>query len=153
MEGYNQMKARAAIGSTWRRRQASASHEREEIGSPMQTSLLGDEVIVKEGFANLQRGLEAVGGLLYLTDRRLIFESHKMNIQTGATIVPLDSIIGVRKCWTRFLNLIPIFPNSFAVTIEEEKEYRMVPREYRFVTFERAIWVKAIEEERSGLSK
>jgi hypothetical protein len=91
----------------------------------------------------LQRGIEAVGGWLYLTSKRLIFESHALNIQAGTTVIPLASITGARKCWTKFLNLIPLFPNSFAVATKEGKEYR-------FVTFGRQAWIDAIEVQKTG---
>jgi hypothetical protein len=106
----------------------------------MKTLSLPDETPLKDGAANLQRGIETVGGWLYLTNRRLVFESHAFNIQTGATIIPLASITGARKCWTKFLNLIPIFPNSVAVSTKEGKEYR-------FVTFGRQAWIEAIEDQ------
>jgi hypothetical protein len=104
----------------------------------MNTPFLPDETPVKDGGANLQRGLETVGGRLYLTSQRLVFESHAFNIQTGSTIIPLASITGARKCWTRLLNLIPLFPNSIAVSTTEGKEYR-------FVTFGREAWIAAID--------
>jgi hypothetical protein len=104
----------------------------------MNTPSLAEETSVKDGGANLQRGLETVGGKLYLTNRRLIFESHALNIQTGPTIIPLGTITGTRKCWTKFLNLIPLFPNSVAVSTKDGKEYR-------FVTFDRQAWIDAIE--------
>jgi hypothetical protein len=108
----------------------------------MKTPSLPDETPVKDGAANLQRGVETVGGWLYLTNRRLIFESHAFNIQTGATNIPLASITGARKCWTKFLNLIPVFPNSVAVSTKEGKDYR-------FVTFSRQAWIEAIEAQRA----
>jgi hypothetical protein len=116
-------------------------HEEPEIN--MKTALLPGEIPVKDGAANLQRGIETVGGRLHLTSHRLIFESHAFNVQTGATIIPLTSITGTRKCWTRFLNLIPLFPNSLAVTTGEG-------REYRFVTFGRQGWMDAIEGQTRG---
>lgn len=39
------------------------------------------ENIIKEGGANHFKGKEGVGGKLVLTDKRLIFKSHKFNIQ------------------------------------------------------------------------
>jgi len=104
----------------------------------MKTQLLPDETLIKDGAANLQRGIETVGGRVHLTSQRLVFESHAINIQTGATIIPLESITGVRKCWTRFLNLIPLFPNSVAIATKEGKEHR-------FVMFARQSWVDAIK--------
>ena len=86
---------------------------------PPQTPLAPGEPLVKEGRANLQRGVESVGGHLYLTDRRLIFESHRFNVQKGATEIPLADVTDMRKTWTKFLGLIPIAPNSIAVTTRD----------------------------------
>ena len=103
----------------------------------MNTPLLPGETPVKDGAANLQRGLETVGGWLYLTSQRLIFEPHAVNFQIAVAVVPRASITGARKCWTRFLNLIPLFPNSVAVTTADGTEYR-------FVLFGRQEWIDAI---------
>jgi len=104
----------------------------------MKTEFLSGEKPVKDGAANLQRGIETVGGWLYLTNQRLIFEAHAFNVQSGRTIIPLASITGARTCWTKFLNLIPLFPNSIAVATKEGTEYR-------FVTFGRQAWIDAID--------
>jgi hypothetical protein len=111
----------------------------------MKTQLLPGETSIKDGAANLQRGLETVGGRVHLTSQRLVFESHAINIQTGTTIIALESIAGVRKCWTRFLNLIPLFPNSVAIATKEGKEYR-------FVMFDRQSWIDAIDWVTAGSS-
>jgi uncharacterized protein (TIGR02996 family) len=103
---------------------------------------LANETPIKDGAANLQRGIETVGGWLYLTNQRLVFESHAFNVQTGATVIPLASITGTRLSWTQFLNRIPVFPNSMAVATTEG-------REYRFVLFGRQQWLDAIEEQRT----
>jgi hypothetical protein len=116
--------------------------KREAVGTGMKTAFLSGETPVKDGPANLQRGIETVGGWLYLTNQRLIFESHAFNIQTGRTIILLVNITGTRKCWTKFLNLIPLFPNSVAVATKEGKEYR-------FVTFDRQTWIDAIDNQRN----
>jgi hypothetical protein len=99
-------------------------------------------VLIKEGPANLQRGIETVGGKLYLTHRRLIFESHRFDVQTGVTIIALASISGIRKCWTKFLNVLPIMPNSIAVSTSDGHEYRLV-------VFSRQGWIDAIERQRA----
>lgn len=57
----------------------------------MKIHLRPEETLLREGAANLQRGMETVGGRLFLTDRRLHF------------------------CWTRFLNRVPVFPSALAV--------------------------------------
>ncbi len=92
----------------------------------METPLDSNETIVKQDGANLQRGIETVGGWLYLTDRRLIFEPHAINFQRDVTIIAKDSISGVAKCWTKFLNKIPIANNSLAVRTAQDQEYKFV---------------------------
>ena len=107
----------------------------------MKTELIDHETEIKSGFANLQRGAETVGGKLYLTNHRLIFESHALNIQTGTTIVPLQEISETTPCWTKFLNLIPLAPNSLSVSTPDGEK--------RFVLFGRKSWKQAIDDQRN----
>ena len=109
----------------------------------MKTSLDTNEALLRSGGANLQRGAETVGGWLYLTDRRLIFESHAFNLQTGTTAIFLGEITTVAKCWTRFLNKLPLFPNSLAVTTDRGREHRLV-------LFRRSAWLAAIIQARAA---
>jgi hypothetical protein len=109
----------------------------------MNTLLNADETILKDGPANLQRGAETVGGKVYLTSRRLVFEAHKFNLQRGATEIPLGDISSVARCWTKFLNLIPVLPNSLAVTTTQGEEYR-------FVLFGRDAWEEAISRAKAA---
>lgn len=106
----------------------------------MKTELRPGESIVKEGAANLQRNVETVGGRLWLTSQRLIFESHRFNIQTGATVLELAAIASARPCWTKLLGLIPLVPNALAVTTGTGEEYR-------FVVFDRQGWAVAINNQ------
>lgn len=108
----------------------------------MKTELQAGEVAVKEGGANIQRGFEAVGGKLFLTNQRLVFESHAFNMQTGATIVPLAEIAETALCWTRLLGLIPLVPNSLAVSTSDAERYR-------FVLFGRKDWKLAIDQQKA----
>ena len=103
----------------------------------MKINLNPNETLVREGVANLQRGAETVGGRLFLTDQRLLFQSHALNFQTGSTDIPVHQIQGVRLCWTKFLNLFPLFPNSLAVQTSGGTEYR-------FVLLGRKAWAAAI---------
>ena len=111
----------------------------------MKTELKQDETIVKERAANLQRGIETVGGKLYLTNQRLIFEAHKFNVQSAASEIDLSSVGSLQKCWTKFLGFIPLTPNSLAVNTTGGKEYR-------FVLFGRDSWIAAINGEKSKLA-
>lgn len=107
----------------------------------MKTALRQGETIIKESAANLQKGIETVGGKLHLTNQRLVFEAHKFNVQGGSTEIDLANVQTSRPCWTRFLGLIPLFPNSLAVSTRDGKEYR-------FVLFGRGAWNHAIEAQR-----
>lgn len=108
---------------------------------------LGDgERILHQSGANLQRGIETVGGHLYLTTRRLVFESHRHNVKTGRTVVRLRDVEDVWKCWTKLFGLLPIFPNSLAVATAGGKTYR-------FVLFGRDKWIVAIREAKQDLEE
>ena len=104
----------------------------------MKTQLIAGETIVKESAANHQRGIETVGGKLFLTTQRLVFESHDFNFQIGSTVIALRDIAGVEPAWTRFLNLIPLMPNSIKVATRDG-------REHSFVVFGRGEWIRAIK--------
>jgi hypothetical protein len=49
-----------------------------------------------------------------------------MNVQTGNTSIALGDVVGAEKCWTKFLNLIPLFPNSIVVKTGDGNEARFV---------------------------
>jgi GRAM domain len=104
----------------------------------MNTKLNKNEQLQKDGAANLQRGIESVGGKLYLTNQRLIFESHGFNVQRGATTIPVADIRTVKASWTKLLGLIPIMPNSLTVTTSDGTNYS-------FVLLNRRKWATAIE--------
>lgn len=103
----------------------------------MKSALTPGERLIKHSGANVQRGMEAVGGHLHLTSQRLVFESHAFNVQTGPTEIALADIQAVVPCWTRFLGLIPLFPNSLSVRTRQGAEHR-------FVVHGRGAWADAI---------
>ena len=104
----------------------------------MQTVLKQNERIIKQGLASLQKGMETVGGKLYLTNQRLFFEAHKFNVQGGTTEIELRDILSSEKCWTKFLGFIPLIPNSISFYT---KSYAV----YRFVVFNNEAWKIAID--------
>ena len=107
----------------------------------MKTELRQGEQIIKEGAANLQKNIETVGGKPCLTNQRLVFEAHGLNVQSGIVEVQLSNIQSSLPCGTKFLGLIPIFPNSIAVFTKQGQEYR-------FVLFGRHAWATGIEAQR-----
>lgn len=98
----------------------------------MDIQLEEGEVILKEGPANHFKGIEAVGGKLQLTNRRLIFRSHALNVQTHEESYLLADIASVR---TR--NTLGIVPNGLAVIFNDG-------REERFVLYGRKKWMQEI---------
>ncbi|MDY6055783.1 hypothetical protein [Micrococcus sp.] len=77
------------------------------------------QAALKKGRANMQRGLETAGGHLELFADRLVFTPHSFNVQSDAVEVPLREVQGTRPVWTKFLNLIPLGPNSLAVDLAD----------------------------------
>lgn len=55
----------------------------------------GGEQTVLEEPANLWRGWEAVGGKVTITNKRLLFVPHPLNIQRPVLEIPLDRIVAV----------------------------------------------------------
>lgn len=54
-----------------------------------------DEQIIHEGPANHFKGMEGVGGWLFLTSRRIVFKSHLFNVQRHTFSLPRDQIHSV----------------------------------------------------------
>lgn len=106
-------------------------------------SLHPGESILKEGRANMQRGLETVGGKLTLTTQRLLFEAHGLNFQRGATELWLQQVASQKGGWTKFLGVLPMVPNSIVLTLADGQEFS-------FVVTGRAAWLTAIEQARGG---
>ena len=56
-----------------------------------------DESILFDTGANHFKGVEAVGGKLYLTNKRLVFKSHKFNIQNHELSIKLSDIDKIER--------------------------------------------------------
>lgn len=80
-----------------------------------------NEEIEISGPANLFRGVEGVGGKLYFTNQKLIFNSHKINLQSGQTNIDYSEIVSVEKRKTGF-----IVNNGIRVIIRAGKSYDFV---------------------------
>jgi hypothetical protein len=79
------------------------------------------ESILFETPANHFVGIEAVGGKLYLTDKRLIFKSHKLNVQNHQLSINLSDIKQVDRYKT-----LEIVNNGLLVTIRNGTKERFV---------------------------
>jgi len=56
-----------------------------------------NEQLILETPANHFKGIEAVGGKLYLTNKRFVFKSHKLNVQRHELSINLSDIIIAEK--------------------------------------------------------
>ncbi|MBN1582026.1 MAG: hypothetical protein JXA89_15080 [Anaerolineae bacterium] len=97
------------------------------------------EQTIKEGPANHWRGAESVGGKLLLTNMRLHFQSHKVNIQTHDVSYPIWEIVSVEKQST-----LGVVPNGIVVTLKDGHQER-------FVVDDRDDWIAKIQQIRSGI--
>lgn len=94
---------------------------------------LEGEQLLKQGPANHFRGWEGVGGWLYLTDKRLLFRSHRFNVQNHELSMPLGEIVEVQTCSTAW-----VIPNGLRVVTAQGAE--------RFVVEGRRSWLEEISQ-------
>lgn len=94
---------------------------------------LEGEQLLKQGPANHFRGGESVGGWLYLTDKRLLFRSHRFNVQNHELSIPLAEIVEVQTCSTAW-----VVPNGLRVVTVQVAE--------RFVVEGRRSWLQEISQ-------
>lgn len=104
------------------------------IGKSIKAELSSDEEIEYEGPANLFRGMEGVGGKLFLTSEKVIFVSHKFNIQKGQTNIKYSDIIDIEPRKTAKL-----IDNGIRITTKD-------PMQFDFVVNDRDQWVELIRK-------
>jgi hypothetical protein len=80
----------------------------------------GEEIQGKFG-ANLFRGWEGVGGRIIVTNRRLLFEAHRYNVQREPLDIPLHDISDIVPSKTLYL-----IPNGITVDCHSGQQYRFV---------------------------
>ena len=80
-----------------------------------------DEIILFETGANHFKGAEGVGGKLYLTNNRLVFKSHKFNIQNHELSINLPDIDKVDRYKT-----LGLANNGLSVTTIDNKTEKFV---------------------------
>ncbi|WP_217589252.1 GRAM domain-containing protein [Lentibacillus saliphilus] len=80
----------------------------------------GEQEHLKTG-ANLKRGLEMVGGRLYVTNERLYFKPHSINIQKDDLDILLDQIRMIEK--SKSMGFIS---NAMTVTTAEGIAHKFV---------------------------
>jgi hypothetical protein len=100
-----------------------------------------NEQLIREGGANHFRGKEAVGGKLVLTNKRLIFKSHKVNVQNHEQYFELNQIETVLA--TKTFNF---FQNGLTLNLTNSEMHK-------FVVDEPSDWVSQIEQQRKLVYK
>ncbi len=80
----------------------------------------GEDIVFQTG-ANHFKGIEGVGGKLYLTNKRLVFKSHKLNIQNHELSIDLDEIKKVERSKT-----VGLVDNGLTVTSGDNKMDKFV---------------------------
>ena len=98
---------------------------------------LDGEPVLHQGPANHWRGIEARGGWLILTSRRLVFRSHGKNVNNEGAEVLLADITAVEP--SRSLGIVP---NGLRVRHKGDAVEK-------FVVAERAAWLSALARPRS----
>ena len=98
-----------------------------------------EEGLLHDGPATHLIYAEGVGGWLYLTKSRIVFRSHKINIQVHEWSTPLDDIVEVRPVRT-----VKILPNGLLIVTRSGKNER-------FVVEGNKKWSREIETARSQL--
>lgn len=79
------------------------------------------EELLADIAANLFRGIEAVGGRMKITNQRILFEAHAINLQKMPAEIPLGQISEVRK-----RNTLGIVPNGILIRLKSGIEYKFV---------------------------
>ncbi len=90
------------------------------------------------GPANYAKTWMAIGGKLFITDRNLIFKSHKYNLQKPQVTIPLDAIQQIKLQST-----LNILDNAMVVDSIEGS--------YKFTVNERAVWLERLQATRPEL--
>ena len=104
------------------------------IGNNIKPELEENEEIEVKGPANLFRGMEGVGGKMFITNKHIIFKSHKINIQKGQTNIPYEDITEISKRKTA-----KIIDNGIRIKTNTGKEFD-------FVVNEREKWLEKLTE-------
>lgn len=92
------------------------------------------EVVILKKPANLFRGIEAVGGWMSITNKRIIFNPHKLNIQKQPIEMLYSEILEVSK-----RNTFYCVPNGIKIKVKTGQQYK-------FVTWKRNALIKLIDE-------
>lgn len=96
------------------------------------SEITGGRDIIMDGPANHFKGIEGVGGWIYITSGELIFKSHAFNVQSHQIIIPLNQITEIRPVSTA-----GIIPNGLLVITNSGSSEK-------FVVNNRKGWIEGI---------
>ncbi len=99
----------------------------------MITQLTQNEKILIKSPAELHNGTNTITGIFYLSDKRIIFEAHNINITNGLIVFYFIDILSISKSWTRFLGIIPISYDSITINLKSGNSYSFVLMQRDFV--------------------
>jgi hypothetical protein len=105
-----------------------------QLGKNIQPELTQVEQIETEGPAHIFRRIEGVGGKLFLTNRKVIFKFHKLEIQKGQTDINYANISELIKRKTAKL-----IENGIKIKTNDGEEFD-------FVVKEREKWIAQLNE-------
>ena len=97
-----------------------------------------DENILFQTFANHFKGAEGVGGRLYLTNKRLVFKSHKLNIQNHELAINLTEITNINR-----YKKLGFINNGLTIISNDNKVNK-------FVVEQASEWTKKIKLTKNG---
>lgn len=101
-------------------------------GKSIQFELEVGEEVVFQTPANHNKGMEAVGGLLLLTNKRLVFKSHKVNIQNHELSLSRSEILSSYR-----FKSFGMVNNGLKVTLRNGTEEK-------FVVQQAEVWVEQL---------
>ena len=70
----------------------------------MEIVLNEKEIVVRKSRATHWKYWEGVGGKLLLTNKRLIFKSHGLNVHSHEEAIPLEAIISIEAKYSDFIS-------------------------------------------------
>ncbi|MGB6267828.1 MAG: GRAM domain-containing protein [Olleya sp.] len=98
-----------------------------KLGKNIKPDLLENEIVELETAANLFRGMEGVGGKLFITNKNVLFKSHKFNVQNGQTTITFNDISDLEtrktmKIVDNGLRIVTIDGNHFDFVVNNRED-------------------------------
>jgi hypothetical protein len=108
----------------------------------MDKLLRSNEVIIKKGKANSFTAFLARGGHLAVTNQRVLWKGHTLNLGIGtqSEAIELEDIAAYGKCFTMLIySLFLPIPNAIYISTKSGEKYK-------YTVFGRKIWIDTLEK-------